>query len=99
MDGHIRLPKSRLEILESVNECYDVWFKIWAETMIPKLLYQPKWFKTEGVLAKGDMVYFPRKESALDVKWIIGMVEEWFKGSTRTIRRVNSGTPPGQSER
>ena len=43
--------------------------------MVPKLLYQPKWFKTGEVLAEVDMVYFPRKDSALDVKQIIEMAE------------------------
>jgi hypothetical protein len=56
--------------------------------MVPKLLYQPKWFKTGEVLAEVDMVYFPRKESALDVKRIIEMAESSARGRDGMIREV-----------
>jgi hypothetical protein len=56
--------------------------------MVPKLLYQPKWFKTGEVLAKVDMVYFPRKESASDVKRIIEMTESSARGRDGMIQDV-----------
>ena len=89
MDGPIRMPKSRMEILARVIESYDSWFKIWSKVMVPKLMYQPKWFKSEKELKLGDLVYFPRKETALDSKWIMGVVERLERGRDGLIRMVD----------
>ena len=89
MDGPIRMPRSRLEILAKVNSTYDSWFKIWAETMVPKLLYKPKWFKTEEELKIGDLVYFPRAEGNLDNKWLMGVVDSLERGRDGLIRMVD----------
>ena len=89
MDGPIRMPKSRLEILSRVNETYDSWFKIWAEAMVPKLLFKPKWFKTEKELKIGDLVYFPRAENTLDKKWMMGVVDSVERGRDGLIRMID----------
>ena len=89
MDGPIRMPKSRLELLARVNETYDSWYKIWAETMVPKLLFKPKWFKTEKELKVGDLVYFPRADNKLDKKWIMGVVDSVERGRDGLIRMVD----------
>ena len=89
MDGPIRMPKDRLEILAKVVETFDSWFKIWAEAMVPKLMFQPKWFKTEKELKPGDLVYFPRTESVLDKKWIKCVVDTVERGRDGLIRMVD----------
>ena len=89
IDGPIRMPKDRLEILARVNESYDSWFKVWAETMVPKLMFQPKWYKTSEELKEDDLVYFPRTESALDKKWILGAVNGIERGRDGLIRIVD----------
>ena len=71
----IRLPKSRLEILAKVNKTYDSGLRVWAETMVPKLLFQSKWFKSEEELDVVDLLYFPRADNPLYKKWIIVVVE------------------------
>ena len=89
LDGPIRLPKDRVEILSRVCELYDSWFKVWAESMVPKLMFKPKWFKTDKELKKGDLVYFPRTDSAIDSRWIMGVVESVTRGRDELIRVVN----------
>ena len=89
LDGPIKLPKSRMDLLSKVEETYLAWFKIWLETLVPKLMYTPKWFKTDQELKKGDLVYFRKKESGLDGKWVIGMVEDIERGRDNIIRMVN----------
>ena len=37
---------------------------------------KPKWFKTDKELKVGDLVYFRKKESALEGKWAIGVVDD-----------------------
>ena len=89
MDGPIRMPKDRMEILARVVETFDSWFKIWAEAMVPKLMFQPKWFRTEKELKPGDLVYFPRSESALDNKWAMGVVDSVDRSRDGLIRMVD----------
>ena len=89
LDGPIRLPKDRVEILSKVCELYDSWFKVWAESMVPKLMFRPKWFKTDKELSEGDLVYFPRTESSIDSRWIMGIVESLTRGRDELIRVVN----------
>ena len=76
LDGPIRLPKDRMEILARVCQTYDSWFKVWAESMVPKLMYIPKWFRTDEDLQKGDLVYFPKEETLGESRWIMGMVDD-----------------------
>jgi hypothetical protein len=79
LDGPIKLPEKRMELLTKVEEVYTAWYKIWLETLVPKLLYTPKWFKSSQELKPGDLVFFRKSESALDGKWVVGMVNqvEW----------------------
>ena len=43
--------------------------------MIPRLIRQPKWFKTSRDLKPGDFVYFKKEESEFASKWMIGQVD------------------------
>ena len=88
LDSPIRLPASRMEFLAKVEETYMAWYRIWLETLVPKLMFIPKWYKTDKELKQGDLVYFRKKESELDGKWVIGMVEEVEYGRDNIIRMV-----------
>ena len=58
MEGPVRLPESRKEMLKQVEETYYAWFKIWLNTLVPKLMFTPKWFKSDKDLEVGNIVYF-----------------------------------------
>ena len=88
LDGPIKLPEKRMELLTKVEEVYTAWYKIWLETLVPKLLYTPKWFKSSQELKPGDLVFFRKSESALDGKWVVGMVDQVEWGRDGTIRMV-----------
>ena len=66
MEGPIRLPENRKEMLKQVEETYLAWFKIWPNTLVPKLMYTPKWFKSDKDLEVGNLVYF-KKDSDLNL--------------------------------
>ena len=68
LDGPIRLPAKRMKILGRVEEIYEAWFRIWRETLVPKLMFQQKWFNSDKELKKGDLVYFRKTESKLEGK-------------------------------
>ena len=55
---------------------------------MPKLMFKPKWFKTDRDLLEGDLVYFVKRDGALDNKWTIGMVESVDRGRDGIIRKA-----------
>ena len=89
LDGPIRLAKGSRELLERVESLYDSWFKIWRDTVVPKLLYQPKWYDSDKDLKEGDLVFFQKKDGELEIRWVIGKVEQVVKSERDgKIRRV-----------
>ena len=56
---------------------------------MPKLMFRPKWFRSDKDLVVGDLVYFTKKEGELTSKWTIGMVESVTKGRDEIIRKVD----------
>ena len=65
LQGPIRLPVDRNEYLEVVESTYKGWFNIFKETVVPRLINQPKWFRKEKDLKEQDLVYFQKEESEL----------------------------------
>ena len=82
------MPKNKMEMLKTVDEVYKVWFRVWRDTYVPKLMFKPKWFKTDRDLFEGDLVYFVKRDGALDNKWTIGMVESVDRGRDGVIRKA-----------
>ena len=88
LQGPIRLPVSKKELLEHVEKLYSGWFRIFNDTVVPRLVQQPKWFKVEEHLQEKDIVYFQKSESALGSPWIIGEVDQVIVGRDGFIRRA-----------
>ena len=90
LEGPVRMPGGGGELLKNVNEVYDGIFKLWADTFVPRLIYQPtKWNKDDLELHVGDLVYFQKEpDKKLASKWIIGMVDELDRSRDGKVRRV-----------
>ena len=107
LDGPIRMPGNGGELLQQVNQLYDGIFKLWADSYVPKLIYQPtKWNKDDKELQVGDLVYFQKEpDKKLASKWIVGVVDQLDRSRDGKIRKViiryqNSGeTQPRLTER
>ena len=107
LDGPIRMPGDGGELLQQVNQLYDGIFKLWADSYVPKLIYQPtKWNKDDKELQVGDLVYFQKEpDKKLASKWIVGVVDQLDRSRDGKIRKVviryqNSGeTQPRLTER
>ena len=85
----MELPHNGAELIEKVNETYKGLFKLWSEAYVPKLIYQPRWYKDDKDLNEGDLVYLQKDPgSALGSKWIIGMVEQIIQSRDGKVRRV-----------
>ena len=88
LQGPIRLPASKMELLQHVEKLYSGWFKIFRDTVVPRLIQQPKWFKIDQDLKEKDIVYFQKSESALGSTWTIGEVDQVIVGRDGLIRRA-----------
>ena len=88
LQGPIRLPVNRQELLGHVEKLYSGWFKIFKDTVVPRLISQPKWFKVEKDLQEGDIVYFKKDDSPLGSSWTIGRVDQIVIGRDGFIRRA-----------
>ena len=77
-----------LEGLTKVEELYEAWFRVWQDAVVPKLIFQPKWYDSDRDLQEGDLVYFQKSESKLDNKWQVGKVEQIVRGRDQKIRKV-----------
>ena len=56
---------------------------------MPKLIFQPKWYDGDRDLQEGDLVYFQKKETKLDNKWVIFRVEQVVRSDRDPkVRRV-----------
>ena len=87
LDGPLRLPAGG-ELLDKVQDLYEAWFKIWNVSYIPKLMYQPKWWKQDRDLKEGDIVFFQKTESALDTCWTLGTIDQLVVGRDGLARRA-----------
>ena len=88
LQGPIRLPATKKELLEHVEKLYSGWFKIFKDTVVPRLIQQPKWFKVDQHLKEKDLVYFQKSESALSSPWTVGEVDQVVVGRDGFIRRA-----------
>ena len=89
LDGPVRIPENRKEILKKVDETYSAWFKIWLNTLVPKLMFAPKWFRTDKDLELGNLVYFQKDpDTTFDTKWVVGKVDEIERSRDGIIRMV-----------
>ena len=98
LDGPIRLPDKYREQVQAVEQTYDTWFKVWKESYLPKLLFRPKWFRTDQHLKEGDLVYFIKSESKLSNQYTMGKVDQVIVGKDGIIRiaiiKYYNGTNP-----
>ena len=88
LEGPIRLAKGTKELLDKIDSLYRVWFNMWRDTVVPKIMFRPKWYDSSKDLEIGDLVYFQKEDSPLDKNWIMGMVEQIVRSRDQVIRRV-----------
>ena len=88
LTGPIRLPVDKKELMQIVENTYKTWFNIFKETVVPRLINQPKWFKKNIDLKEQDVVYFQKDQNELASEWKIGIVDQLVKSRDGLIRRV-----------
>lgn len=75
-------------MIEKVDKLYKAWYMLWKDAVVPKLIRQPKWFKTDKHLKPGDLVYFEKETGKVDGMWIVGRVDQVVRSSDGLIREA-----------
>ena len=88
LEGNFRLPAGGYEMVDKVDKLYKAWYSLWKDAVVPKLIRQPKWFKTDKHLKPGDMVYYERDPSKLGSVWVMGRVDQVIRSSDGLIREA-----------
>ena len=88
LQGPIRLPVNKKDLMEQVELTYKAWFRIFKESHVPRLMSQPKWFKVDKDLKEKDLVYFRKHENDLEANWSVGQVDQVIRSKDGFIRRA-----------
>ena len=75
-------------MVDKVDKLYQAWYRLWKDAVVPKLIRQPKWFKTDKHLKPGDLVYFEKDPSKLSSVWIMGRVDQIIRSADGLIREA-----------
>ena len=67
---------------------YSSWFRIWNDSYVPKLMFQPKWWRQECDLKEEDVVLFQKKDGELDNAWSLGRIDQLVKSRDGFSRRA-----------
>jgi len=87
--GPVEIPNNFNKIIETNSQIFNSWFQNWLVSHVPKLVSQPKWFKSDRDLKEGDVVLFLKHDSACLKTYQMGMVKNLFFGKDKKVRKVN----------
>ena len=85
--GNMIVTSDPKKIFKANNAIFDSWFENWLLNHVPKLMEQPKWFKTEDI-KEGDIVLFLKNDSSLSSTYQYGIVHSTEISKDGKIRKV-----------
>ena len=85
--GPFELTNDSSRIIKANSLIFQSWFDNWLVNHVPKLIDQPKWFKSDTDIQVGDVVLF-LKNSPLKLTYQYGIVDEVYKSKDYKIRQV-----------
>ena len=85
--GKMVVTSDPLRIIKANPNVFDSWFEVWLLSHVPKLTKQPKWFKSDKDIKKGDIVLFLKNESKLLSSYQYGIVEYVYESRDYKIRK------------
>ena len=75
------------KLIESNKAIFNKWFEVWLISFVPKLMEQPKWFKSERDVKIGDVVLFLKNEGFTN-NYQYGMIHGVQRSEDGLIRKV-----------
>ena len=77
------------KIIATNANIFSTWFKSWLVSYVPTLVEQPKWFKNDRHVCKGDIVLFLRSEKEFGNQYQYGIVSAVYVSKDGHIRAVD----------
>ena len=75
-------------VIDENNRIFRTWFDVWLVSHVPKLMDQPKWFKTDRDIKICDIVLMLKQEDDFRCTYQYGMIHELEKDKDDIIRKV-----------
>ena len=88
LNGPMKLVNAPSDLLKQVQDTYEAWFRVWNTVYLPKLMFQPKWWRQEVDLKENDVVLFRKHDSDVSSPWILGTIEQLVVGRDGLARRA-----------
>ena len=76
-----------LKIIGENKRIFNTWFENWLLSHVPKLVNQPKWFKTENI-QEGDIVLFTKQESIIESHYQYGIINSVTVSNDGIVRKA-----------
>ena len=86
--GLFNIPNKPEDIIDKIQEKYEMWYHVWTEQYFPLIISRSKWPDKEENLKPDDVVYFKLTESEMSADWRIGKVEATKLGRDGCVREV-----------
>ena len=85
--GPLTVSNNPKTFLKCNEEIFNVWFKNWLITHVPKLMHQPKWFDNERDVKEGDVILFLKNDGALKSTYQFRKIKEIEQSQDNRIRK------------
>ena len=77
-DRSLSSPGNPDKFIKQNTEVFNAWFEVWLTTHVPKLMYQPKWFKNDYDINVGDIVLFIKQDTRRYGGGVGGVTPPWL---------------------
>ena len=77
------------KFLRENQKIFQSWFEHWLISYIPKLVNQPKWFRSDVELSVGDIVLFLKTDSEISTTYQYGIIDSLIRSKDNIVRSVN----------
>ena len=88
LKGPLKFPTGPADYLKKVHETFNAFYKIWNVSVVPKLIPQPKWYKSSPEVKVQDVIYFQKIANDLNSDWTVGLVDSVIRSKDGVVRRV-----------
>ena len=79
---------NHLKVLEKNKKIFSVWFETWLMSQVPKLMEQPKWFRSDRDVKICNVFLFTKNEGSVVNTYQYGMVHEMELSRDGLTRKV-----------
>ena len=79
---------NHLKVLKENKKIFSVWFETWLISHVPKLMEQPKWFRSDRDVKICNVFLFTKNEGSVVNTYQYGMVHEIELSRDGLIQKV-----------